>query len=35
MGFSGFATFLDLKGITYPEIVAGMLVAAEFLDPLP
>jgi putative oxidoreductase len=34
MGFSGFATFLDLKGIPYPEIVAGMLVAAEFLGPI-
>jgi putative oxidoreductase len=34
MGFSGFATFLDLKGIPYPEIVAGALVAAEFLGPL-
>ena len=34
MGFSGFATFLDLKGIPYPDIVAGALVAAEFLGPV-
>ena len=34
MGFSGFVTFLDLKGVPYPEIVAGMLVAAEFLGPI-
>jgi putative oxidoreductase len=33
-GFSGFATFLDLKGVPYPEIVAGALVAAEFLGPI-
>jgi putative oxidoreductase len=34
VGFSSFATFLDLKGIPYPEIAAGALVAAEFLGPL-
>jgi putative oxidoreductase len=34
MGFSGFATFLDLKGIPYPEIVAVALIAAEFLGPI-
>ena len=34
MGFSAFATFLDLKGIPYPEIAAGVLVAAEFLGPI-
>jgi putative oxidoreductase len=34
MGFSGFATFLDLKGVPYPEVAAGVLVAAEFLGPL-
>jgi putative oxidoreductase len=34
MGFSGFATFLDLKGVPSPEITVGVLVAAEFLGPL-
>jgi putative oxidoreductase len=34
MGFSGFATFLDSKGLPYPEIVGGILVAAEFLGPI-
>jgi putative oxidoreductase len=32
--FSSFATSLASKGVPYPEIVAGLLVAAEFLGPL-
>ena len=34
MAFSSFATSLASKGIPYPEMVAGLLVAAEFLGPL-
>ena len=34
MAFSSFATSLASKGVPYPEIVAGLLVAAEFLCPL-
>ena len=34
MAFSSFSTSLASKGVPYPEIVAGLLVAAEFLDPL-
>lgn len=34
MAFSSFATSLASKGVPYPEIVAGLLVAAEFLGPL-
>ena len=34
MAFSSFATSLASKGVPYPEIVAGFLVAAEFLGPL-
>jgi putative oxidoreductase len=34
MAFSSFATSLASKGVAYPDIVAGLLVAAEFLGPL-
>jgi putative oxidoreductase len=34
MAFSAFATSLAGKGVPYPEIAAGLLVAAEFLGPL-
>lgn len=34
MTFSAFAASLASKGVPYPEIVAGLLVAAEFLGPL-
>jgi putative oxidoreductase len=34
MAFSAFATSLASKGVPYPEIVAGLFVAAEFLGPL-
>ena len=34
MAFSSFATSLAGKGVPYPENVAGILVAAEFLGPL-
>ena len=34
MAFSSFATSLASKGVPYPEIVAGLLVAAEFLGPI-
>jgi len=34
MTFSSFATSLAAKGMPYPEVVAGALVAAEFLGPL-
>ena len=34
MAFSSFATSLASKGIPFPEIVAGLLVAAELLGPL-
>jgi putative oxidoreductase len=34
MNFSAFAASLASKGMPYPEIVAGLLVAAEFLGPL-
>jgi putative oxidoreductase len=34
MTFSTFATSLASKGLPYPEIVAGLLVAAEFLGPV-
>jgi putative oxidoreductase len=34
MAFSSFATSLASKGVPYPEIVAGPLVAAEILGPV-
>jgi putative oxidoreductase len=34
MSFSGFAASLAAKGLPYPTVVAGVLVAAEFLGPL-
>ncbi|MBD2750294.1 DoxX family protein [Microvirga sp. BT688] len=34
MAFSSFAASLAGKDIPYPEMVAGLLVAAEFLGPL-
>ena len=34
MAFSAFAASLRAKGPLYPEVVAGILVAAEFLGPL-
>jgi putative oxidoreductase len=34
MTFSACAASLAWKGMPYPEIVAGLLVAAEFLGPL-
>jgi putative oxidoreductase len=34
MAFSAFAGSLAGKGVPYPDIVAGLLVAAEFLGPL-
>ncbi len=34
MAFSSFAASLASKGVPYPEMVAGLLVAAEFLGPL-
>jgi putative oxidoreductase len=34
MAFSAFAASLRTKGLPYPEVIAGVLVAAEFLGPL-
>jgi putative oxidoreductase len=34
MAFSAFAASLRAKGLPYPEITAGILVAAEFLGPV-
>src|SRR5215213_6865307 len=34
MAFSSVASSLAAKGLPYPEIAAGVLVAAEFLGPL-
>ena len=34
MAFSAFAASLRAKGLPYPEVIAGILVAAEFLGPL-
>jgi putative oxidoreductase len=34
MSFSAFAASLRAKGLPYPEVIAGILVAAEFLGPL-
>lgn len=34
MSFSVFATSLAAKGLPYPTLIAGMLVAAELLGPL-
>ena len=34
MTFSAFAASLGAKGLPYPSVIAGVLVAAEFLGPL-
>ncbi len=34
MAFLTFAASLRAKGLPYPEVIAGVLVAAEFLGPL-
>jgi putative oxidoreductase len=34
IAFSAFAASLRAKGLPYPEVIAGLLVAAEFLGPL-
>lgn len=34
MAFLAFATSLAAKGLPYPAVIAGVLVAAEFLGPL-
>jgi putative oxidoreductase len=34
MNFPAFASSLAAKGLPYPAVVAGLLVAAEFLGPL-
>jgi putative oxidoreductase len=34
MTFSAFAASLAAKGLPYPSVIAGVLVAAEFLGPL-
>jgi putative oxidoreductase len=34
MAFSAFAASLRAKGLPYPEVFAGIMVAAEFLGPL-
>ena len=34
MAFSSFAARLAAKGLPYPSILAGLLVAAELLGPL-
>ena len=34
MAFSSFASSLAAKGIPYPTVIAGIMVAAEFLGPL-
>jgi putative oxidoreductase len=34
LAFSAFAASLRAKGLPYPEVIAGVLVAAEFLGPL-
>jgi putative oxidoreductase len=34
LAFSSFAASLASKGVPYPEIAAGVLIAAEFLSPL-
>lgn len=34
IAFSSVASSLAAKGLPYPEITAGVLVAAEFLGPL-
>jgi putative oxidoreductase len=34
MAFAAFAASLRAKGLPYPEVVAGVLLAAEFLGPL-
>jgi putative oxidoreductase len=34
MNFSVFAASLAAKGLPYPNLIAGVLVAAEFLGPL-
>ena len=34
MAFSAFTSSLAAKGIPYPAVIAGVMVAAEFLGPL-
>ena len=34
MAFSSFTSSLAAKGIPYPTVIAGIMVAAEFLGPL-
>jgi putative oxidoreductase len=34
MVFSSFAASLRAKGLPYPEIIAGIMVAAEFVGPI-
>ncbi len=34
MAFSAFAASLRAKGLPYPEVIAGVMVAAEFVGPL-
>ncbi|PVE23464.1 DoxX family protein [Microvirga sp. KLBC 81] len=34
MAFSAFSASLAAKGLPYPTVIAGVLVAAEFLGPL-
>jgi putative oxidoreductase len=34
MAFSAFAASLRAKGLPYPEVIAGMMVAAEFVGPI-
>ncbi len=34
MAFSAFAAALRAKGLPYPEVIAGIMVAAEFVGPI-
>jgi putative oxidoreductase len=34
MAFSAFAASLNAKGLPYPEVIAGIMVAAEVIGPL-
>ncbi len=34
LAFSGFAASLGAKGVPYPDVVAGLMVAAEVIGPL-
>jgi putative oxidoreductase len=34
MAFSAFAASLRAKGLPYPEVIAGFMVAAEFVGPV-